>query len=76
MAHQVGALGRFGIDEVDQLVAQTRPVAGDGVARIVAKLRHGQHAPAGRAPQRKQLPVGAGRKAVGMGEDQGRAHRG
>ena len=60
------------LDERKQLAAQVRPVARDRVASIVAELLDREHAVAGFAPGFEQLPVGAGREAVGVREDDGR----
>ena len=71
--HRAGEL--VGDEEVGQLVAQARPVAGDRVARVGAEARRRLDAPAGGSPDLEQRLVGAGRKAVGVGEDD-RAGRG
>ena len=72
MTHQMHGLARrFGLDELQQLVAQVRPIAGDGVGGVVAQTFDGQHAVAGGAPGVEQHTVGARREAVGVAEDDG-----
>ena len=71
--HRAGEL--VGDEEVGQLVAQARPVAGDRVARVGAEARRRLDAPAGGSPHVEQRLVGAGGKAVRVGEDD-RAGRG
>ena len=72
MAHQkhwrAGALHLF-LGKVGQLLHQVRPVAGDRVARVVAKAVHRADLEAARAQVLEQHVVGAGRKAVAVGEN-------
>ena len=65
-----------GCGEVGQLLHQVRPVAGDGVARIVTKAVNRMDVKTTFTQQGKQQAVGASRKAVGVREDQGLHARG
>src|SRR5574343_1051631 len=58
------------LGKVNQLLHQMRPVVGDRVARVMAKLVQSLDLQAAAAQLGEQHPVGAGRKAVGVGEDE------
>jgi hypothetical protein len=57
------------LDELDQLRAQVRPVAGDREALVVAEFLDRVHVEPGRPPDVEQLAIGARRKAVRVRED-------
>jgi len=61
--------GHLGLHKVTQLLHQMRPVVGDGVLRVVTKLLDGTNREAARLQAFEQNAVGAGRKTVGVGED-------
>jgi hypothetical protein len=52
--------------EVGELLHQMRPVAGDGVLRVVAELLQSAHRKTACAQAAKQDRVGAGREAVAV----------
>jgi hypothetical protein len=69
MTDQPGRRPTFALDEMDQLVAQARPVARHRIGRVVAELVERDHPVAGGTPMFEQQPVGAGREAVAVRED-------
>ena len=76
VADQDGGLADLALDEVAQLLDQKRPVGGNGVARVMPEFVERVDFIAGVLPDLEQGPVGAGREAVGVGEDDGAAGHG
>ena len=70
----------FGRSEVGELLHQERPVAGDGIARVVAELVHRLDRKTARPQRAEHQVVGGGGKAVGVGKNDQRGlavgHRG